>query len=240
MARQLIQTATTSCDWHAALPDPQKIDATTQRTPALDKEIDLCGFCALVWDFVFPRLDEIHQMLKPDVVEMLVRSARSSKDADARVPVQLALHGNTTPAEPAPSKAGGKSPKEKNEARASAPAPARASKNGRWLANEDQVRCPLPHRAGSPATYWVKVRDRGSHAKSSHGLLGPQIAYEFPPAPTTGKQLDLPVKCFVHKVCAEAGGFGFKDEAGLRCHIIKAKAWEPHEDAAETPQSAAA
>ncbi|MFI7083954.1 hypothetical protein ACIBUR_10150 [Streptomyces anulatus] len=240
MARRLIQTAATSCDWHAALPEPQQVEATTQRTPALDKEIDLCGFCALIWDFVFPRLDEIDQMLKPEVIEMLVRSARSTKDADPRVPVQLALHGNATQAEPVPSVPGGKSSKGKNDARSSASAPARASKNGRWLANEDQVRCPLPHRAGSPATYWVKVRDRGSHAKSSHGLLGPQIAYEFPPAPTKGKQLDLPVKCFEHKVCAEAGGFGFKDEAGLRCHIIKAKAWEPNVDAAETPQSAAA
>ncbi|MEV7902087.1 hypothetical protein [Streptomyces anulatus] len=237
MARRLIQMAATSCDWHAAFADSQQIDATTQRTPAADKEIDVCGFCALVWDFVFPRMDEILQMLQPEVIEALMRSARK-KEAEARVPVQLAIQGSTP--QPTISASSGKAAKEKNAARSSAPAPARASKNGRWLKDADQVRCPLPHRAGSPATYWVKVRDRGSHAKSSHGLLGPEVAYELPPATSPGNQLNLPVKCYVHKVCAEAGGYGFADEAGLRCHVVKAKEWDLFEDTTETPERAAA
>ncbi|MEU0220272.1 hypothetical protein ABZ281_36710 [Streptomyces sp. NPDC006265] len=104
----------------------------------------------------------------------------------------------------------------------------------------EQVRCPLKHRAGSPDEYWVAVRDRGSHAKSSHKLLGPQVPYELP----TDGSVKFGVACFYHEVCTKAGGFGFKNNSGLSLHKRKAdeEGWEKASgtDTTETGSAAGA
>ncbi|MFH9731790.1 hypothetical protein [Streptomyces sp. NPDC017260] len=226
MARRLVTTHAVLCDWHAALEEPAEIVASTQRTVASGKNIDLCGFCALVWDFCGPRIDEIKEMIRPEVVEALLRSARTSKEEmeEPPEPLQLTMH---------------EAPPEHREA---PPLPKRkspANKPGQWIPGVEQVICPLPHRAGSPSPYWVKVRNRGSHAKSSHHKLGPEVPYELPDAQNPDP-VSLPVKCFKHTVCAEAGGYGFTDEAGLKLHITKASGWPKATDAAATKASEAA
>lgn len=209
MARRLITTHDVTCDWHAALHSPQEVEAVTQRTAGPDKTIDLCGFCALIWDFCGPRMDEIKKMIRPEVLETLLRSARPLKPEDEETagPLQLAMT-------------------EEGPAEHVAPASAKKTagrKNGQWIDGVEQVICPLPHRAGSPDTYWVKLRDRGSHAKSSHHKLGPEIGYKLPD-PSSPNAFTLPVKCFEHEACAQAGGYGFKDESGLKFHSAKASA----------------
>ncbi|MFE2538975.1 hypothetical protein [Actinacidiphila glaucinigra] len=233
MARQITQLAL--CDWHQALPQPQQAEATQIRTNPQGKENDLCDPCAMVYDFFMPRAEEVLTFLDPTVLEAFFRAGHTPvQDKPDRVPVQIAI--------PVTAAADDKAPPDTATAKAArpsakAPKASKAAKNGRWLPGVDQVRCPLTHRAGSPQDYWVKLRDRGSHAKSSHKLLGPQIAYELPDPDQVGDEAyDLTIKCFDHKVCAEAGGYGFKDKHGLHCHRIKATTWERahHGDAAET------
>ncbi|MEV5268246.1 hypothetical protein [Streptomyces werraensis] len=208
MARRLVTTHAVLCDWHAALDSPQEIEATAQRTVHAGKTLDLCGFCALVWDFCGPRIDEIKEMIRPEVLEALLRSARSANDEeqDNTQPLQLAIQ-----AEPSPRAASDEHKPKK-------------ARPGERIPGAEQVICPLPHRAGAPDPYWVRLRDRGSHAKGSHHVLGPEIDYKLPDA-ADGEAITLPVKCFEHQVCADAGGYGFKDDNGLRCHIIKSRSW---------------
>ncbi|MFC9505491.1 hypothetical protein [Streptomyces sp. NPDC057002] len=233
MARQLVQTAAVLCDWHAALPNADQVMADAQRMVSSGKEIDLCGFCALVWDLAFPRLEELIQMIQPDVIEVLMRSAHPLKDDAAdKAPVQLAIKETAALEPPGPAK---------NKAKPASKQKTGGRRNGEWQPDVEQVRCPLPHRAGSPDPYWVKLRDRGSHARSSHNLLGPQVAYELPDTGQLGGEtIVFAARCFEHKVCAETGGFPFLDEAGLNCHIIKCRNWEKASEAKDAAETSAA
>jgi hypothetical protein len=237
MAQRIITEG--SCDWHEKLNTPVKVPAVGLRITPVDKEIDLCASCCILFDLAMPRLQVMIEFFNPEVIERLLRTGRKPEEPEgskrSRVPAQLAIPGSSA------------TPKRETKKRETAkpetakPEPPNTRKaalanRGCWKPDVDQVLCTLDHKgANSPKQYWVDVRNRGSHAKSSHeGLLGPQIPYELPP--DAGFTLD--VKCFDHKVCAEAGGFGFKNAAGLAMHITKADAegWEPApKDAAATP-----
>lgn len=212
MARRLVTSEALLCDWHSALSNRQDIEATTERIIANGKTIDLCGFCALVWDFCGPRMDEIKEMIQPHVLDVLSRSARASKSKTPE-PLQLPMAEENTTQPTTPPPADDEKP------------PLPKHKRGAKIPGVEQVICPMEHRPGTAQPYWVRFRDRGSHAKGSHHKLGPEIPYELPPSDDPDA-FTLTVKCFDHKVCADAGGYGFKDENGLRCHRIKSKSWE--------------
>ncbi|AZM47872.1 hypothetical protein DMB38_20605 [Streptomyces sp. WAC 06738] len=229
-----------SCDWHEQLDTPVKLPAGHVRITPTGKEVDLCEGCCLLFDLGMPRVEVLVEFFKREVIERLLRSGREPEDGKRRrVPAQLAIPGSPSEPKQSTKKAVAKAEPETE------PPPAQVRKKaqgnrGRWDPKVDQVLCPLDHKgANSPKEYWVEVRNRGSHAKSSHDLLGPQIPYKLPPEAT----FTLSVKCFEHKLCAEAGGFGFKNAAGLAMHIQKAdsEGWEPapSRDAAETSAPAA-
>lgn len=225
MARELIDAIT--CDWHAALPgSPSPTRATHVRTLENGKEIDVCDFCAWLFDFYYPRREAVLELLQPGVLDALFRSARD-RHPPRRVPAQLTLAAGGQPplAElPPDTAATGKGNKRKN-------------KNGAWKDDEVQVRCPLPHRAPSPRKYWVDLRNRTGHAHShkkgnGDGYNGPDIAFVL--------QDDQKFThfCTQHQVCAENGGYGFLNAASLNAHHNKSKSWAPAtqeaRDAAET------
>ncbi|MGW3860390.1 hypothetical protein ACWEDZ_02750 [Streptomyces sp. NPDC005047] len=237
MAHRLIQE--NLCDWHSALQAPAEVEAVHSRVNPQGKENDLCEPCAMIFDWLVPRFHQVLTFFDHDVLEALFRAGRTPADETPARPAQLAITESdgspmaVAPApKPEPKKPPGKAAAEESYG------------HGEWQPGVEQVRCPLTHRVGSPAEYWVRVRDRGSHAKSSHKLLGPQVAWELPDPERAGDEaFDLPVKCFEHKVCAEAGGYGFENENGLRLHRIKTAQWEKtpmRKDATETPRTPAA
>ncbi|MFV0135579.1 hypothetical protein ACLGIH_20545 [Streptomyces sp. HMX87] len=219
------------CDWHGQLDQPQQVPAVHVRTNPHGKDNDLCEACCMMFDWGMPRVETLMAFFNPEVIKRLLRVGREPAEAKSeRRSAQLALPGAAPASKAVPT------PKKEKTKKTTTPDPesvpesnARKSaiaNRGRWKPDVDQVLCPLDHKgANSPKRYWVDVRDRGSHAKSSHkGLRGPQVPYELPP----DANFTLDVKCFDHKVCAEAGGFGFKTPAGLAMHITKADAegWE--------------
>lgn len=243
------------CDWCGQLDSPRQTPAVHVRNCPGGKEVDLCEACCMMFDWGMPRIEVLIQYFKPEVIERLMRVGRDPADGKSgRRPSQLPLPDAPAPrkatakkpADPPPSQVSpdGPSPRQEAAKRPPAPAPAPTSdprkkaiaNRGRWKDGVDQVLCPLDHKgANSPKEYWVDVRNRGQHAKSSHkGLFGPQIAYELPPDAT----FSLDVKCTEHKVCKDAGGYGFTSHAGLAMHKTKAGAegWEPAStmDTAET------
>ncbi|MFJ4739153.1 hypothetical protein [Streptomyces sp. NPDC088775] len=222
MAVQLSEIRT--CDWHAVLPDPAKVEATAERTTPKGTINDLCGACALLFDLTVPRLDEILLFVQPDTLEQLFRVGRTAPDEKKthRSPAQLAIPGEATPSLPAP-----KTPTSPRE---------RAAR-GLWKEGTVQILCPLPHRAGSPRKYWVDLRNRTGHAhshKKDDGTPygGPDIAFELQPG------VEFTRFCTEHEVCAKHGGYGFLDELALNAHINKSRDWpkasEETRDAAET------
>ncbi|MEV8399305.1 hypothetical protein [Streptomyces niveus] len=229
MARDLIPA--TTCDWHAALPDAQGSTQGSQvRTLDNGKEVDLCHFCAWVFDFYFPRREQILPLLQPGVLDAFIRSARDP-DNIRRVPAQLSLAAAEQPrpaellqAKGEPGQGGKKGGKRK-------------TKNGVWKEDEVQIVCPLPHRSPSPRKYWVDLRNRTGHAHShtkgdGSKYDGPDIAFVL--------QDDRKFThfCTQHQVCAENGGYGFLAVDSLKAHINKSKGWAPAtqeaRDAAET------
>ncbi|WNI17693.1 hypothetical protein [Actinacidiphila sp. ITFR-21] len=225
MARELINV--TSCDWHAALPDAETpTPAGHERTLENGKQVDLCGFCAWLFDFYYPRRESVLALLQPGVLDSFFRAARDTSPP-RRVPAQLALPPAGRPAlEPAPL----------TEPEAITSIRNKPS-NGDWKDDVVQVKCPLPHRADKPTGYWVDIRNRTGHAHShkkpdGSRYEGPDIAFELQP------EERFTHYCTLHQTCAEHGGYGFLSEASRASHIHKAGAWQPSsqeaKDAAET------
>lgn len=219
----------TNCDWHSQIETPVQVPATHVRVNPEGKENDLCEACCMMFDWGMPRVETLVKFFQPDVIERLLRTGRepAGRKSERRT-TQPALPG--TDAKPRKTTTPPTQPKAEPETPPGPSTEARkraVANRGRRNPDIDQVLCPLPHTgANSPKEYYVAVRDRGSHARSSHnGLLGPQVPWEMPADAT----FTLDVKCFQHKVCAEAGGFGFKSAAGLAMHLTKANAegWEP-------------
>lgn len=208
------------CDWHKALPEPLDVEATQERTNPEGRVNDLCNACAMVWDWFFPRAETIAPFFYPDVIADLFRAGRSPEEEKPKKR-STQLHIPTPPAI---------DPEEVE--RAAKPPPTGISRYGRWVDGVDQVICPLEHRTGSPKEYWVKLRDRGSHARSSHGILGPEVPYVLPDPAKVGEENAIVFTewCHSHKVCAQAGGFGFPNEAALKFHLAKCQSWEPASD----------
>ncbi|MGW3153799.1 hypothetical protein [Streptomyces sp. NPDC001089] len=225
MAQQVLTRNT--CDGHSNLNEPQIVEGSNVRLNPLGKLNDLCGTCAMLFDLALPRLDIARQFIDMEFLNRIFRSGRDAEDkVRERVPPQLTL-----PLGPA-----GKKVTKKATSRAGSGEKAMANR-GRWVDGVDQVLCPLEHPgANSPAEYWVELRNRHGHANGSHGLMGPEIAYELP----KDGSLTLEHNCTAHKVCAEHGGYGHKTEASLRTHINKSNqsGWEPADtnatEAAET------
>ncbi|WP_328749386.1 MULTISPECIES: hypothetical protein [unclassified Streptomyces] len=232
MAKALLDVIT--CDWHAALPEKPKVAAQNERLLEGGGKVDLCDPCAWFFDVFYTRRSEILPMLQAEVLDAFHRSARREQP-NRRAPAQLSLAQEESLAETAP---------------VAATAPAKAAdskrkvpKRGVWKDEEVQVRCPLPHRAGSPRKYWVDIRNRTAHAKShkkgnGDPYDGPDIAFVLQ------EEAVFTHFCTDHQVCAENGGYGFTSEAGLRAHINKSKDWpqattEAKDAAAMRRQSAA-
>lgn len=224
MARQIIQTDATLCDWHLARPDDAEVAAGHERTLENGKQVDLCSNCAFIFDVYYPRREEILAMLQPGVIEAFYNSARNAQPSTRRVPQQL------LPAiahQPAPEAAG--EPKTTSKKK--------QGRRGVWKDDVLQVRCPLPHRAGSPRKYWVDLRNRTGHARmhkkgNGESYFGPDIAFELQPDERFTHY------CTDHQVCAENGGYGFPSEISLTAHTSKSKDWpkatQEAKDAAET------
>jgi hypothetical protein len=237
MARQIIQTST--CDWHAQLSRPELVEATETRENPQGTENDLCRACAMIFDWMLPRIEQLVDFFRQDTLERLFRVGHTpTMQKRDRKAIQPALPEASPPTfHPQP-----QTLEFVEEAVPTSTPTANPRQAGQWLDDHLQVICPLPHRTGAPVPYYVKVRDRGSHAKSSHHLLGPQIAYEIPDPQKTGQHLTLDVKCYEHTVCAESGGYGFENLDGLRLHLTKTQTWEKTpkaKDATETLTGAA-
>ncbi|WP_369042314.1 hypothetical protein [Streptomyces sp. Midd1] len=234
MAQQIVTNA--YCDWHGQLPDPLKVRATQLRINPAGKENDLCDPCAIIFDIAAPRMELMIQLFHPEVVERLCRIGREPADTKSeRRAGQLAIPGTS----PAPKEVAKKTTAKAATDTAAATRKAALQNRGRWDPDVPQVRCPLPHTGrDSPKEYWVAVSNRGSHAKQSHRLLGPQVAYELP----TDGSVKYGVSCNDHEVCAKAGGYGFKNSSGLTLHKRKAdeEGWAkaPSADATETESPA--
>lgn len=236
------------CDWHAQLDVPVQLPALHVRINPQGKENDLCESCCMMFDWGMPRVEMLLAFFNREVIERLFRVGREPTEAktERRQPAQLPIPGS----QPAPrrltakGKAAGAKEAAATEQQVSAesdPTDVRKKamvNRGRRKEGLDQVLCKEDHGVNSPKEYWVEVRNRGSHARSSHHKLGPEVTYELPPDGT----LKLDVKCFEHKVCAAAGGYGFKNAAGLAMHRTKAdsEGWErvPTEDTAATGSAA--
>ncbi|MFC4498449.1 MULTISPECIES: hypothetical protein [Streptomyces] len=230
MANALVNV--TTCDWHAALPEKPTVAGQHERFLEGGK-VDLCDPCTWFFDVFYARRSEILPMLQAEVLDAFNRSAR--RDAPARrVPAQLALAAEETdpPAEAVPETP----PKAASGKR-------KQGKRGVWKEDVIQVRCPLPHRAGSPRKYWVDLRNRTGHAKShkkgdGSTYEGPDIAFVLQDGQTYTHF------CTEHAVCAEAGGYGFIGQDALSAHINKSKSWPPAsqeaKDAAATRRQSAA
>ncbi|MFI9271953.1 hypothetical protein ACIGXM_14700 [Kitasatospora sp. NPDC052896] len=95
--------------------------------------------------------------------------------------------------------------------------------------DEPQVVCPEEHGAGSEVPFHVSLRNRQSHARSRHGVDAPYIAWENPHG------VELPVLCFEHKSCADAGGFGFPSALSRQTHSTKSRGWAKAESKDEEP-----
>ncbi|MEW1922187.1 hypothetical protein [Streptomyces sp. NPDC088360] len=228
MAKEL--RPTTICDWHSALPAPTSVAGTSVRTLDNGKEVDLCESCAWVFDFYYPRREQILALLQPGVLDTFYRSARNP-ESTRRVPAQLTLTADEKPPpieRPQATQKPRKSTKKNVEKR---------STNGVWKEDEVQIVCPLPHRDGSPSTYWVDLRNRTGHAHSHKkddgtNYDGPDIAFVL--------QDDQKFAhfCTQHQICAEHGGYGFLTATSLNAHLNKARGWTPAtpeaKDAAET------
>lgn len=236
------------CDWHAQLDVPVQLPALHVRINPQGKENDLCESCCMMFDWGMPRVEMLLAFFNREVIERLFRVGREPAEAktERRQPAQLPLPGS----QPAPKRLTAKEKAAAKETATAQPTSAEPSdptldvrkkamaNRGLWKDGLDQVLCPEAHGVNSPKEYWVEVRNRGSHAKSSHKKLGPQVAYELPP----DGSLKLEVKCFEHKVCAAAGGYGFKNASGLAMHRTKAdsEGWErvPDEDTTATGSAA--
>ncbi|MGW3273595.1 hypothetical protein ACWDFH_19295 [Streptomyces kronopolitis] len=236
MALQLTETRT--CDWHAVLPGPVKVEATVERVNPKGTTNDLCDTCALLFDLLIPRLGEVLPFLHPDALQQLFRVARKTPDDEEplRGPAQL-----SSAAKESKRAAPGPKPAAKSSA---TKGKRKQAKAGAWKDDVVQVRCPLPHRADHPREYWVDLRNRTGHArghKKDDGTeyAGPDVAFELQPGET------FTHFCLEHEACAKQGGFGFVNEAGFKAHISKCKSWPPAtgeaRDATETrPQGKAA
>ncbi|MFF8283273.1 hypothetical protein ACF06W_11185 [Streptomyces albus] len=218
MARAIIDV--TWCDWHSQLPEKPRVEARNTRAYEDGSEVDLCHFCALLFDVVHPRRDEILPFLQPDVLTALRRSARD--------PSPLQRKKVTEPLPPARGHAEGnvKSAAAKTRAKKRKVSPA-----GVWREDVVQVRCPLPHRSSRPKEYWVDLRNRTAHAhghkrEDGTGHYGPDIDFELQPGVT------FTHFCTEHQVCAEHGGYGFLSAASLDSHIKRAVGWKPASKAA--------
>lgn len=228
-------TTDKSCDWHEWLQDPERVPAAHIRTNRAGKELDLCDTCVIAFDLSAHRMDLMLRLFDPQVIERLVRLGRDPAGEQSE-------RRSARPATPGAAANAEKSPQKTADTKTSAPAePTHESayeRRGRWSPDLKQVRCPLQHSSSSPEEYWVEIRSRGTHAKQSHKVLGPQVPYELP----EDDSVNLHVKCFKHKVCAAAGGYGFTSRAGLAMHVTKAdsEGWEKEpEDAAETVDATA-
>ncbi|UXX93924.1 hypothetical protein N7U49_21180 [Streptomyces sp. AD2-2] len=178
-------------------------------------KVDLCDPCAWTFDLLYVRRSEILPMLQPEVLDGFYRSARAPSPT-RRVPAQLALaqEAKGPPAEDAAQK----SPR--------ASADQRKAKRGVWKTDVVQVRCPLPHRAGSPRKYWVDLRNRTGHAKTHK--KGNGTPYEGPDIAFALQDDQVYTHfCDEHEVCAEAGGYGFIGAESLAAHISKTRSWPP-------------
>ncbi|MET8342534.1 hypothetical protein [Streptomyces microflavus] len=225
MARDLIPA--TTCDWHTALPNTQGPTQGSQvRTLDNGKEVDLCQFCAWVFDFFYPRSQEVLALLQPAVLDAFYRSARDTGPT-RKVPAQLSLAQTEQPKLESTGSTSGKSAGGKRT----------LAKFGAWKDDAVQIQCPLSHRPGSSPKYWVELRNRTGHArmhKKENGepYHGPDIAFELQP----GQQFTH--FCTEHAVCAEHGGYGFLSETALTAHSNKSKDWpratQEARDAAET------
>lgn len=212
MAKGLVPT--TTCDWHSSLPAPASIQGNNERTLGIGKVLDLCDTCACVFDFCYPRLDQIRALLQPAVIDALCRSARDPQPSQ-RVPAQLALTPGQTPVAPTSG----------DKAEKSSDGTGGKAKLGAWRDDVVQVRCPLPHRRGSSRKYWVSLRDRTNHARSHKRhdgtpYDGPDVAFELQPGQTYTHF------CAEHQVCAENGGYGFISQAALTAHLAKSTGWK--------------
>ncbi|MEV8601880.1 hypothetical protein AB0465_18600 [Streptomyces griseoviridis] len=230
MANALVNV--TTCDWHAALPEKPTVAGQHERFLEGGGKVDLCDPCTWFFDLFYSRRLEILPMLQAEVLDAFHRSARDP--SPRRVPAQLSL----TPEAKDP---------QADDAPATSPAAAsgkrKQPKRGTWKEDTVQVRCPLPHRAGSPRKYWVDLRNRTGHAHShkkgnGDNYAGPDIAFELQPGE------EFTHFCYDHAVCAEAGGYGFIGAESLTAHISKSKSWPPAtpeaKDAAATRRQSAA
>jgi len=235
MARELQEA--TWCDWHRLLATPQKIEAAVVRLNPRGKEIDLCDPCAMIWDWLLPRIEQMLEFFDRNVLEALLNTGNPPADEKRdRVPAQLAITDEPAAASTIDSTQAVKGDKNTPTSRGG------TTNRGRRITGELQVRCPLHHPgANSPSEYWVKVKDRGSHAASSHKLKPQEIDWVLP----ADGSLTLPHKCTEHKVCAvydNGAGFGFPTKNALTTHRSKAaqSGWElANTDATETAAAAA-
>lgn len=234
MARELQEAAW--CDWHRLLPTNDKVPAEFSRINPRGKEIDLCDPCSMVYDWIAPRVEQMLPFFDRAVLEALFNTGNTPADEKRdRVPAQLAItdgQDTASAAEPAPDAKLAKDGTRRGNPR----------NLGRWIDGIDQVRCCEDHPgANSPAVYWVKVENRGTHASKAHHKTAQECVWEQHP----DHPVDLPYKCREHKVCAafdNGAGYGFPSAAALRTHIFKADEanWEKADkDPAETSASAA-
>lgn len=241
MAQRLVKEGT--CDWCAQIDPGQQVPAQQTRISPTGKEIDVCDPCGYLADLGFPRLELMLRYFAPEVIERLLRVGRApedEKDKRSRGPAQLSIPTPTPTPTPAPKPEAEKKPTSKPAGGSSGKKA--VANRGRWVDGVDQMRCPEDHPgANSPAEYWVKVENRGSHAASSHNKLAQEIPWEEHP----DHPVDLPHKCVEHKVCAaydNGAGFGFPSKQALATHVFKSNeaGWEKADkDAAETSAPAA-
>ncbi|WP_329271764.1 hypothetical protein [Streptomyces sp. NBC_01451] len=230
-------TTSQTCDWHEQLRPPEQVSAVHVRVNPAGKELDLCDLCSVAYDLSAPRMALMVQLFNAEVVERLFRTGRQpAVEEKVRRPAQLAIPD----APSAPKKKVAKSTPPAAPKPVADPEPATktgkkaVANRGRRIDGEDQVRCPKSHPgANSPQDeYWVRVKDRHSHAVRAHNMMGPEIKYELP------DDMQLGEKCFVHKVCADNGGYGHPNKQSLATHIFKSNqaGWEktPGADATET------
>ncbi|NIY68120.1 hypothetical protein SMALB_6202 [Streptomyces malaysiensis] len=179
--------------------------------------MDLCDLCASVFDTYYPRRAHILRLLDPKTLERFYGSARIVKGSPQREPstaARLPMAKEAPALEAAPPQV-----------------PQRKIPSGTWRADTIQVRCPLKHRANAPDEYWVPLRDRGGHARSHHKgngerYAGPEVDFELQEYALDGKtKLEFTHFCYDHKLCAEAGGYGFLSEDAVRFHRNKTSDW---------------